>query len=66
MNNQVRVEVSTIKHYVYEVLDNNEVWDLINDEHVQSLYLENINTGLDEYHYVDQETKITNVIEEEE
>ena len=66
MNKKVRVEVSNIKHYVYEDLDNNEVWDLINDEHVQSLYLEDINSGNDEYHYVDQETKITNVIEEEE
>ena len=49
---KVSIEVAITKTYVIEGLQRNEVWDLVNDEHTQHLYLEDIKAGNYEDSYV--------------
>lgn len=62
---KVSVEVATTKTYVINGLQRNEVWDLVNDEHTQFLYLEDIKAGNLENDYVQEEIRIVSVMEEE-
>tara|TARA_A100000172_G_C2978815_1_gene88644 strand:+ start:349 stop:546 length:198 start_codon:yes stop_codon:yes gene_type:complete len=65
MMGMVSVEVATTKTYVINGLQRNEVWDLVNDEHTQSLYLEDIRIGNFDDEYVQEEIRIVSVMEEE-
>ena len=62
---KVSVEVAITKTYVIEGLQQNEVWDLVNDEHTQSQYLEDIRIGNFDNDYVQEEIRIVSVTEEE-
>ena len=62
---KVSVEVAVTKTYVIDGLKRNEMWDLINDEHTQSLYLEDFRMGNFDDEYVQEEIRIVSVMEEE-
>ena len=62
---KVSVEVAVTKTYVISNLQRNEVYDLVNDEHTQYLYLEDIKAGNFEDEFVDQDIKIVSTMEEE-
>jgi hypothetical protein len=62
---KVSVEVAITKTYVIDGLQRNEVYDLVNDEHTQYLYLEDIRIGNFDNDYVQEEIKIVSVMEEE-
>ena len=63
--NKVTVEVAVTKRYVITGLQGNEVYDLINDEHTQYLYLEDIKAGNLDNEFVDQDIKLVSTMEEE-
>ena len=62
---KVTVEVAVTKTYVIDNLQRNEVYDLVNDEHTQYLYLEDIKAGNYDDEYVDQDIRIVSTMEEE-
>ncbi len=62
---KVTVEVAVTKRYVITGLQRNEVYDLINDEHTQYLYLEDIKAGNLDNEFVDQDIKLVSTMEEE-
>jgi len=62
---KVTVEVAVTKTYVISNLQRNEVYDLVNDEHTQFLYLEDIKAGNLENDFVEQDIKIVSTMEEE-
>ncbi len=62
---KVTVEVAVTKRYVVTGLQRNEVYDLVNDEHTQYLYLEDIKAGNLDDEFVDQDIKIVSTMEEE-
>jgi hypothetical protein len=62
---KVTVEVAVTKRYVVTGLRPNEVYDLVNDEHTQSLYLEDIKAGNLDYEFLDEDIKIVSTMEEE-
>jgi hypothetical protein len=62
---KVTVEVAVKKTYVINGLQRNEIYDLVNDEHTQMLYLEDIKAGNFEDEFVDQDIKIVSTMEEE-
>ena len=63
---KVSVEVAVTKRYVVTGLQPNEVYDLVNDEHTQSLYLEDIKAGNLDDEFLDEDIKIVSTMEEEE
>ena len=63
---KVSVEVAITKTYVIEGLQRNEVYDLVNDEHTQFLYLEDIKAGNLDDKYVKEDIRIVSTSEEEE
>ena len=63
---KVSVEVAITKTYVIEGLQRNEVYDLVNDEHTQSLYLEDIKAGNLDNEYVKEDIRIVSTSEEKE
>ena len=62
---KVTVEVAVTKNYVIDNLQRNELYDLVNDEHTQYLYLEDIKAGNYDDEYVDQDIRIVSTMEEE-
>tara|TARA_R100000278_G_scaffold53492_1_gene44827 strand:- start:461 stop:655 length:195 start_codon:yes stop_codon:yes gene_type:complete len=62
---KVSVEVAITKTYVIEGLQRNEVYDLVNDEHTQSLYLEDIKAGNLDDEYVKEDIRIVSTMEQE-
>ena len=62
---KVTVEVAVTKTYVIDNLQRNEVYDLVNDEHIQYIYLEDIKAGNFESEFVDQDIQIVSTMEEE-
>tara|TARA_R100000329_G_scaffold25551_1_gene24093 strand:+ start:613 stop:807 length:195 start_codon:yes stop_codon:yes gene_type:complete len=62
---KVSVEVAITKTYVIEGLQRNEVYDLVNDEHTQSLYLEDIKAGNLDNEYVKEDIRIVSTMEQE-
>tara|TARA_Y100001973_G_C5146470_1_gene305670 strand:- start:168 stop:362 length:195 start_codon:yes stop_codon:yes gene_type:complete len=62
---KVSVEVAITKTYVIEGLQRNEVYDLVNDEHTQFLYLEDIKAGNLDDKYVKEDIRIVSTMEEE-
>ena len=62
---KVTVEIAITKTYVIGGLQRNEVYDLVNDEHTQYLYLEDIRIGNFDDEYVQEEIRIVSVMEEE-
>ena len=67
---KVTVEVAITKTYVIEGLQRNEVYDLINNEHTQYLYLEDIKSGNYENSLIEpldklNEIRIVSTMEEE-
>jgi hypothetical protein len=62
---KVTVEVAITKTYVINNLQRNEVYDLVNDEHTQFLYLEDIKAGNLENEFVEQDIQVVSTMEEE-
>ena len=62
---KVSIEVAITKTYVIKGLQRNEVYDLVNDEHTQYMYLEDIKAGNLEDQFIEQDIKIVSTMEEE-
>jgi len=62
---KVSIEVAITKTYVIEGLQRNEVYDLVNDEHTQYMYLEDIKAGNLEDQFIEQDIQIVSTMEEE-
>tara|TARA_E500000318_G_C3491027_1_gene184352 strand:- start:574 stop:768 length:195 start_codon:yes stop_codon:yes gene_type:complete len=62
---KVSVEVAITKTYVIDGLQRNEVYDLVNDEHIQYLWLRDIKAGRLEDELVEQDIQIVSTMEEE-
>ena len=62
---KVSIEVAITKTYVIQGLQRNEVYDLVNDEHTQYMYLEDIKAGNLEDQFIEQDIQIVSTMEEE-
>jgi len=62
---KVSIEVAITKTYVIEGLQRNEVYDLVNDEHTQYMYLQDIKAGNLEDQFIEQDIQIVSTMEEE-
>lgn len=62
---KVTVEVAITKTYVINNLQRNEVYDLVNDEHTQSIYLEDIKAGNLDHEFVSEKIEMVSTMEGE-